>query len=403
MSEIVIRYDTLALSQQVLERQQAHADAIAAYLPANAGIGDSTGLLLSMFDPLSEAAIWAGQQAAHLVGVVEQRLAGAVGDTAVDLADTDGRVGASFARLLGELGGSGGGSGGSGGPDLGGPVLGAAGESAPDGYGEVNSFFWEKTADTVGAVTGAVGDATSLIDAVGQWGGAGPVGEVADASSYLVPGQAPENPVQDLRWTAGGLLGGIDWVAEKFIGFSILDRCVYHPLAGDWQGIFRAGESWSHAGDAAGAIARNHAGLVASTPATWQGESGDAFRTAMATMTYDVFELGAAYGVAAGLVKKLATVCKLACTAIGAALNLIANKLMKMAAEAATPVVGWLAGAVTAYQDIEAVVKNVRLIYGVFETIESAIQAFAEAKTSIMDKLALIEDLAQGAVGSAAA
>lgn len=401
MGELVITYDTLSLSQQVLERQRGHADAVAGYLPANAGIGDATGLLLSMFDPLSEGAVWAGQEAARLLGVVEQTMADAVADTAVDLAETDGRVGAAFSKLLGQLGAGSTDPGGH--PDLGGPVLGAASDAAPDGYGDVNSFFWQKAADTVGAVTGAVDDATALVEAVGQWGGSGPVGEVADASSYLVPGQAPENPVQDLRWNAGALLGGIDWVAEKFLGFSILDRCVYHPLAGDWQSIYRASQAWSHAGDAVGAIARNHAGLVASTPATWQGESGDAFRAAMATLTYGAYELSGAYAVASGLVQKLATVCKLACVAIGAALNLIANKLMKMAAEAATPVIGWAYGAATAYQDIEAVVKNVRLIYGIFETIESAIQAFAEAKTSIMDKLALIEDLVQGGVGSAAA
>ncbi len=401
MGELVITYDTLSLSQQVLERQRGHADAIARYLPANAGIGDATGLLLSMFDPLSEAAVWAGQEAARLLGVVEQAMADAVADTAVDLSETDGRVGAAFSKLLGQLGAGPAEPGGH--PGLGGPVLGAASDRAPDGYGDVNSFFWQKAADTVGAVTGAVDDATALVQAVGQWGGTGPVVEVADASSYLVPAQAPENPVQDLRWNAGALLGGVDWVAEKFIGFSILDRCVYHPLAGDWQSIYRAGQAWSHAGDAVGAVARNHAGLVASTPATWQGESGDAFRAAMATLTYGAHQLGGAYAVASGLVQRLATVCKLACVAIGAALNLIANKLMKMAAEAATPVIGWAYGAATAYQDIEAVVKNVRLIYSIFETIESAIEAFAEARTSIMDKLALIEDLVQGGVGSAAA
>ena len=105
-----------------------------------------------------------------------------------------------------------------------------------------------------------------------------------DASAFLVPPQAPDNPVQDLRWSAGLLLGGIDWVAEQFVGFSILDRCVFHPLAGDWQGIFKSSEAWNHAGDAAQAMARNHAGLVASTPQTWEGLSGDSFRVAMTTI-----------------------------------------------------------------------------------------------------------------------
>ena len=44
MSQMVIEYQTLALSQQVLERQVAHAQRLASYLPANADIGDSTAL-----------------------------------------------------------------------------------------------------------------------------------------------------------------------------------------------------------------------------------------------------------------------------------------------------------------------------------------------------------------------
>ena len=57
----------------------------------------------------------------------------------------------------------------------------------------------------------------------------------------------------------------------------------------------------------------------------------------------------------------------------------------------------------TAYSDIQKIVSNVRLIYTIFETIESAIQDFVEAKTSILDKAALIEDFAEGAYRSAVA
>ena len=72
-----------------------------------------------------------------------------------------------------------------------------------------------------------------------------------------------------------------------------------------------------------------------------------------------------------------------------------------MAAEAATPVIGWAVGAVTAYSDIQKIIQTVRLIYTIFETIESAIQDFVEAKTAILDKYALIEDLAEGAARTA--
>lgn len=398
MTELVISYQTLALSQQVLERQQGHAQRVADYLPANADIGDSTGLLLSVFDPLSRVAVDLGSQAAQVLGRIEVATAGAVGDTAVDFADRDGRVGDSFSKIIGRLGSDGPASSY---PDLSGPTLGAAGDAASDGYGGVEGNLITKAYATGETLGGSVGDAQSLISQLGEWGTPGRVTEVSDASSYLVAGQAPENFVQDLRWSAGALLGSIDWVAEKFIGFSILDRCVFHPLAGDWQGIYRCSEAWSHAGDAVNAIGHNHAGLVSSTADSWQGLSGNSFRVAMTTMTEACLGLSTVYGAASGYVKTISTACKLACAGIGAGLQFIANKLIKLAAEAATPVLGWAIGAATAYGDIQDVINKVRLIYTIIETVASAIQDFAEAKTGIMDKLSILEDLLQGAATSA--
>lgn len=399
MTEMAISYDTLALSQQVLERQRGHADAIATYLPANADIGDSTGLLLSMFDPLSKFAVELGVQAAQAVGQVEGATAAAVGDVAVDVSDSDGKVGESFGKILGHLGGA---NAPGSYPDLTGPPLGAAGESAPDGYGGVESYFFTKAYATGEALGGGINSARDLVDSLGEWGSSGRVGEVTDASSFLVPGQSPENFVQDLRWSAGALLGSIDWVAEKFIGFSILERCVYSPLAGDWQGIYRSAEAWGHAGDSLTAIARNHAGLVASTPHTWQGLSGNSFRVAMAGISEGCLGLSTAFATASSYTKTISTVCKLACSGIGLALNTIATALLDLAADAAVPVIGWAKGAFDAYDKINKVIGAVRLIYTIIETVSSAIQDFAEAKTAIFDKLAIIEDLAQGATQSAA-
>ena len=123
----------------------------------------------------------------------------------------------------------------------------------------------------------------------------------------------------------------------------------------------------------------------------------------MGTIGAASYGLSAAYAYAGDLVGTISTVCKLACVGIGKALNIIADKLLKMAAEAATPVIGWAVGAVTAYSDINKIIGQVRLVYTIIETITSAIQDFVEAKTAILDKAALIEDLAQGAAGSAAA
>jgi hypothetical protein len=110
-----------------------------------------------------------------------------------------------------------------------------------------------------------------------------------------------------------------------------------------------------------------------------------------------------AMGYAGDLIKKISTACKLAATGIGMALNFIVNKLLKLAAEAATPVIGWAVGAVTAYSDIEGIIKKVKLVYTIIETIASAIEDFAEGKMALMDKYDVIEDLVQGFGQSATA
>ena len=175
----------------------------------------------------------AGTDAARVLGAVEQAMAGAVGDTQVDVADQDGKVGDAFTKLIGRLGTDGADDNY---PKLGGPTLPAAGQSAPDGYGDVESFFWQKGEATAQAVSGGVSDIQGLIDDLGQWGSTQHVTELSTRPLFLVAPQAPENPVSDLRWSAGALLGSIDWVAEQFVGFSILDRVRLPPVRGRLAG-----------------------------------------------------------------------------------------------------------------------------------------------------------------------
>ena len=152
MGQMVIKYDTLSLSQQVLERQEGHAQQIATYLPANADIGDSTGLLLSVFDPLSELAVRRRQRRGARARRARAGHGRARSATPSSTSPTsDGQVGDAFSKLIGRLGMHGADPSY---PDLGGPTLPAAGEGAPDGYGDVESFFWEKNQATAEALSG---------------------------------------------------------------------------------------------------------------------------------------------------------------------------------------------------------------------------------------------------------
>src|SRR4051812_6306335 len=123
----------------------------------------------------------------------------------------------------------------------------------------------------------------------------------------------------------------------------------------------------------------------------------------MATMAAATYGLSAAYAYAGDLVKALSTVTKLACFGSGSLLKMIADKLLKMAAEAAPPMCGWAIGAFTVYSDIQDIVKWVRRVKTLIEAISSPLQEFAEAKTSILTQYQNIEALPKGAARSAAA
>ncbi|RAX22946.1 MULTISPECIES: hypothetical protein [unclassified Actinomyces] len=51
--------------------------------------------------------------------------------------------------------------------------------------------------------------------------------EAQDASSYLVPPEPPTSEIDNMRWSAGVLLGSVDWVFEQLFGWSLLNDLIY--------------------------------------------------------------------------------------------------------------------------------------------------------------------------------
>ncbi|GEN81056.1 hypothetical protein [Actinotalea fermentans] len=392
MTELAVRFETVLHARDVLDRQDGHACAIDSYLRAETDISDSTGLLLAALSPLSRAATELGAQAASITANAFRLAADQVTSAAADYVRVDLEEHEAMSTLGRRLGvatqpwrdprASV--------PPLGGPV-----EQAPGDYGDVDSWLWDKASGTGAAVGDLITGGKDTIGRVSGWSGDATVVEAVDPRSYLVPPAATENWVQDVRWNAGVLLGSIDWVAEQFIGFSILERCVFSPLGGDWRAISRASEAWHHGASAAIGIGRNCAALSAGTVDGWQGAGGDAFRALVAAMSGGLVALAAGYDKVSGLVSTVATVSKLACAGIGMAIKQIANILIKIAAEAAVPVVGWAVGAATIWWDVEKVVGLVRLVYNLIETVMSAIEQFAESQVALLDSVRLLEDLVE--------
>jgi hypothetical protein len=426
---VEVSYPTLVQAQQVLVRQQGHAEAIGRYLRAEGGIHDDTGVLLAMLAPPALAVLEAGTRAAELTGQVTAHAAVTVGRCVEAYVDADRSAYEEQARLAARLGAT---MAAWSNPADGVPDVGPPAGGAPDGFGDPAQWFSGKVAedmlraglspsplrplavaaaagrgvvDAVGPGAGQLVDAgRGLVGDVAGWAGpAGAVQETADPRSYLVTPDLGVNEVQELRWSAGVVLGGIDWVAEQLVGFSILEEVVFKPFGGDFQDIKRAAAAWSGTGQAFTAIAENLAGLTSPTTSGWQGEAGDAFRGAMVAGS-GAF-LGASHAAVAisGLATNIAYVSQAACIAIGMLLKKVSEKLIRLAAEAAVPVVGWVAGAAEAVILVQDIISYVRLAYSIIEGVVDAIDGFIGGQQQLFQTLGVLEDLAEYATRAARA
>lgn len=427
---VEVSFPVLAQTGQVLARQKGHCDAIESYLRAEGGIHDDTGLLLAMLAPPAWAVLEAGCRITRLTGQVASLGADQVQRSLTAYVEADRGSFEAQSRIASQLGAT---MASWSNPADGVPDVGPPAGGAPDGFGDPAQWFseevakdllsaqflppgpWRAIASSSAVAEGIVDSAapgvrqigrsaSGLVGEVGAWGGAaGPVQETADPRSYLVTPNLGTNEVQELRWSAGVVLGGLDWLAEKMVGFSILEEVVFKPFGGDFQDIKRASMAWSNTGQAFTAIAENYAGLTSPTMAGWKGEAGDAFRAAMVAASGAFLGMSQAAVYVSGLAQNIAYVSQAACIGIGMLLKKISEKLIRMAAEAAVPVVGWAVAAGEAVILVQDIISYVRLAYTIIEGIVDAIDGFIAGKQQMLQTLGVVEDLAEYAARAARA
>lgn len=387
------KYGDLQLAQQLLERQGTqHCAAMTRYVEAECRLSPADlGLLLIALYPLMEGAVMLGSATFKLAGDLANSGAQALEETVETYVTADRVAHEEFARVAGKLGA----------PirpfadprDTA-PVLGSPQSSAPPDHGDAEPWMFEQAVDQGRDwreyAEGTLGKAGDRID--GWRGSSAGVQERNDPSSYLVPPQAGNAAIEDMRWGAGPLLGGVDWVFEKFIGFSLLEDVIMKPFAGNWDKIDQASMAWENLGTAMLEMSGNVSGLPEQTE-TWRGEAADAFRAAMAALSAAYAGLSFACDYVSGLAGIVSTVAQAAAAAIGFALNTIVKHLLVLAAEASVPVAGWIAAGFHAGVIITDIVQGVRLIYTIVNLIYDAIYDFVESKQKLVDASFVLEDL----------
>lgn len=170
--------------------------------------------------------------------------------------------------------------------------------------------------------------------------------EERDVSSALVPPTAVDQGayIESLRDNAGFLLGTVDKIAEKFFQISLIEQFV-KPMAGDWTALAKAQGGWLNLGAALDAGGGNVASGAKQLAPLWEGEAS----TQATARLHGVAELHASQAegcrTLAEQLNGIMAVAKTTGELIASMLSMVNDFLMRLAVQAAVPVVGWITGA----------------------------------------------------------
>ena len=392
-----VDFAELSLIEQVLDRQGGHIHAAQDYVRARCTIdtGD-LGFLLSGLEPLFRVAVDTAADVLVRTNGLHTDAAAATAATLAAYVESERATHEAVAAVTALLGAS---SAPYADPTSGLPSLGPAVSAASSGYGVAapdalgllpsSSTAFELASESSAAVSGAMGAAERHAD---EWRGAG-VAERSDASSYLVATHSGEDFVREMRWGAGVVLGSLDWVAEQFLGYSVLEEVVFKPFGGDWHALEESSQAWSHAGRSLREVGVNVTGLPRQA-AGWEGDAADRFAEAMVALGVAMTGIAMAFEFVSGLVTRVATVAKLACTGIAAILKAISDKLARMLVEASIPIAGWIVAAAETVLLVNDIIKWIRRAFLLIDLVLGVISDFVKSREQIVQAALLLDDLA---------
>ncbi|MCL2455438.1 MAG: hypothetical protein FWD18_09125 [Micrococcales bacterium] len=394
-----VDFENLALAEQVLARQKGHAEAIQAHLKTYATLDNQDlGLILQLFRPINDAILWAGDNVVSLSSQVFEAGARKMGETRQTYEEAERaayEASASVAKKMGMTV-----------PPYAPPskpTLGAPKEDAGTFYCYDNeNIFSRAFKDGASAREWVEGTADRIAGRVEDGlSGTRTVIETHDVRSYLPTPNASEPEIKNVRWEAGVILGGVDWLFEQLFGYSLLAE-VTKPFAGNWTRIGEASISWKHSGDAITAVGENVAGLCPPM-ASWTGKGSEAFLVVAALASKAHIALQGPAEAVSTMISKLAEVSKMIAKLILKQLKIIQRELLILAAQAAVPVAGWVVAAADTVRKVQVIVDVVRAIYKLLETIYDFVAGTIQAKTQVVDAAFHMVDLYEALVRAAAA
>ena len=400
-----VEYADLSLAQQVLERQSSeHLANMRSFLKQWGDYsdgGEGAGLLMMAFNPLNQEVVHIGDE---VLGLLEQAHGGAsdhMGQTLEAYVNADQQIHAALASVTEMLGGS---SLPFNDPRSSLPTLGAAARGASQWYGGAEPSLAERMAQGVMGFGEYASDFPGrLTDRANKaLSGNRSISESQDASSYLVPPESPESEMKNLRWSAGVVIGGVDWLIEKLTGVSVLNDIIFKYTVGDWRVLDRASTAWSEIGDALVAVGQNDSEILPAL-SEWTGKGSEAANAFIAALAGVTTALNGAAGSVSGIIKNVSKVVKQAAKLIGKQLKRLQDKCLRMIAEASVPVAGWIVAAGEAVKAAQEIYDMVKKIHFIINLIYTAIENMAQAKAQIIEIRYTISNIAEAAARGAAA
>jgi hypothetical protein len=202
--------------------------------------------------------------------------------------------------------------------------------------------------------------------------------EVQDpTTALLAPGAPAENFADSLRWKAGPLLGGLDWLAVQIFDYSFIAELV-EPLAGDWTGLEQGAEAWQRAGQASAAVGANYAAAAADALASWSGEAADAFSARAAAIGDSFVEYADGCSAMSEVTAALLELCKATAESLAGILGFVGDYLTRLLAEASVPVAGWVVGAIDGVVSGTMLANKLQQGYRLLQRVLDAIESFRD-------------------------
>ncbi len=392
-----VPYPQLSLAQQVLQRQSdCHLCNLAAYIDQNARIAAfDLGLLLSALYPINEVLVDGSARIVRLAGGIYDSAAHRLASNIEQYADADQEVYRLLQRVAAEMGETlppwqd---------PRHSLPQLGSAQNGATTYHGGAQPGIFEQAAQQGSDARETIDRwVTQAQDRLGSW--MTPSGQLIherqDASSYLVPPAPRSSEIENLRWSAGILLGSIDWVWEQIAGWSIIEEVIMKPFVGDWDSFEMAGQAWDNTDAALTAISANTAAIT-NGMAEWESKGSDAFVVAMTTLSAAMLQLSYLAGNISGLLGVITLVSRQAATQIGKLLQKMEKRLARILAGMSIPIAGWAASLINFALDIDDIIADTKKAIAIVNMIMDAIYNVIEAKAKMADVAFIVEDLASG-------